>query len=383
MNGVDRAGAAAWLIGEGDGNAAVAARIVIAGAVVATVAATGLLTLPELGDGARGALVALRAAAIIALSIEYGLRLWLAPALEIGGGSAGGPRLAYALSMLGIVDLIAVVPFWLSLIAPVATPAMIAAGLIATLKVARYAPGLGLILTVIRNEARPLVAGFAMLGVLLVLASGAMYLLEREAQPQIFSSIPHAMWWGIVTVASVGYGDMTPVTALGRIVGGVVIVLGLGIFAVPVGILATGFASELRRRDFIVTWQTVSNLPLFAGLAASQIGEIARLLRPIVVPADTVVVRRGDSADAMFFIMEGEVEVDVAPHPARLHAGQYFGEIALLREMARTATVTTLSECRLLSLGVRDFRRLMEQFPDIKASIAREVERRQPQGPSG
>ena len=377
MNGVDRAEAAAWLIGEGDGNAAVAARVVIACAVVATVAATIVLTLPELGDGARGALIALRAAAVALLSIEYLLRLRWSSNVD------GGSRLAYIFSFLGLVDLVAVLPFWLSLIAPVAAPAIVAAGLIATLKIARYAPGLGLILTVIRNEARSLVAGFAMLGVLLVLASGAMYLIERAAQPQIFSSIPHAMWWGIVTVASVGYGDMTPVTALGRIVGGVVIVLGLGIFAVPVGILATGFAGELRRRDFLVTWRTVSRLPLFAGLAASQIGEIARLLRPIVVPPSTVVVRRGDSADAMFFIMEGEVEVDVAPHPARLHAGQYFGEIALLREMARTATVTTLSECRLLSLGVHDFRRLMEQFPDIKASIAREVERRQPQGSSG
>lgn len=377
MNDVERTGAAAWWIGEGDGSGATVARAVIAAAIAITVAATILLTVPDLDAGLKNWLVTLRGAAVVLLSIEYTLRLWRS------FGAGGGSRLAYMFSFLGVVDLMAVLPFWLSLAAPIGGSVTIGAGLAAVLKIARFAPGLGLILTVIHNESRPLLAGFAMLGILLVLASGAMYLIEREAQPQLFSSIPSALWWGIVTVASVGYGDMTPVTPLGRVVGGLVIVLGLGVFAVPVGILATGFAGELRRRDFLVTWQTVAKLPLFAGLAASQIGEIARLLRPIVVPPNTVVVRRGDSADAMFFIMEGEVEVDVAPHPARLHSGQYFGEIALLREMARTATVTTLSECRLLSLGVHDFRRLMERFPDIKASIAREVERRQRQSSTG
>jgi voltage-gated potassium channel len=203
-----------------------------------------------------------------------------------------------------------------------------------------------------------------------------MYVLEREAQPKIFASIPHAMWWAIVTIATVGYGDMFPITPVGKVFGGMVMVIGIAVFAVPAGILATGFASEIRKRDFVVTWQTVANVPLFAGLDAARIAEISRLLKRQVVPAQFAVVRRGDPADAMFFIMAGEVQVDITPTPVRLGRGQYFGEIALIRDTVRTATVTTLAECQLLSLDVADFRRLLESNPGLKATITRTAEER-------
>ena len=117
-------------------------------------------------------------------------------------------------------------------------------------------------------------------------------------------------------------------------------------------------------------------MPLFAGLDAARIAEIARLLKRQVVPAQFAVVRRGDPADAMFFIMAGEVQVDITPTPVRLGRGQYFGEIALIRDTVRTATVTTLAECQLLSLDVADFRRLLESNPSLKAAITRTAEER-------
>jgi voltage-gated potassium channel len=202
--------------------------------------------------------------------------------------------------------------------------------------------------------------------------------LERETQPKVFASIPHSMWWAIVTIATVGYGDMYPVTPLGKLVAGLVMVLGIAVVAVPAGILATGFAAEMRKREFVVNWQTVANLPLFSGLDATRIAEIVRLLKPQVVPAQFAVVRRDEPADAMFFIMSGQVEVDVHPHPVRLHRGQYFGEIALLRDIVRTATVTAVTECQLLALDVADFRRLLETNPGLKASITRLAEQRIP-----
>jgi voltage-gated potassium channel len=167
-----------------------------------------------------------------------------------------------------------------------------------------------------------------------------------------------------------------PVTPLGKIFAGVVMILGIAMFAVPAGILATGFAVELRRRDFVVTWQTVARVPLFAGLDAARIAEIARLLKREIVPAKYAVVRRGEPAEAMFFIMSGEVEVDVRPTPRRMARGQFFGEIALLRDTVRTATVTTVTECELLALDVVDFRRLLDTHPDLKASISRVAEQR-------
>jgi voltage-gated potassium channel len=100
--------------------------------------------------------------------------------------------------------------------------------------------------------------------------------------------------------------------------------LGIAMFAVPAGILASGFAAEVRKREFVVTWQMVANLPLFARLDVTRIAEIARLLKRQVVPGKYVIVRRGETADSMFFIMSGEVEVDVQPIPRRFGRGQYF-----------------------------------------------------------
>jgi voltage-gated potassium channel len=145
---------------------------------------------------------------------------------------------------------------------------------------------------------------------------------------------------------------------------------------VPAGILASGFAGELRRRDFIVTWETVAQVPLFGQLDASRIAAIARLLHPQIIPAHHVVVRRGEPADAMYFIMEGEVEIDLHPTPVYLKKGQHFGEIALLKKTSRTATVTTTTECRLLTLEAHDFHRLMAQHPDLASAIARITEER-------
>jgi voltage-gated potassium channel len=144
--------------------------------------------------------------------------------------------------------------------------------------------------------------------------------------------------------------------------------LGIAMFAVPAGILATGFATEIRRRDFVVTWNAVARVPLFSGLDATRIAAIARLLKPQIVPERQVIVRRGEPADAMFFIMEGEVEVEIEP-PVKLGKGQFFGEVGLLLDTARNATVEALRECRLLVLDRADFQRLMHQHPDLKARI--------------
>jgi voltage-gated potassium channel len=204
-----------------------------------------------------------------------------------------------------------------------------------------------------------------------------MYVLERDTQPTVFTSIPKTMWWGIVTIASVGYGDMTPVTPLGRIFGGMVIMLGIAVFAVPAGLLATGFAAELRKRDFVVTWDAVAKVPLFAGLHARQIADIARLLKPQLVPERYLIVHRGDAADAMYFVISGEVEVEIAM-PVRLRSGQFFGEIGLIRDVERTASVTAVTECQLLRLDVGDFRRLMNQYPELEAAIRKIAESRVP-----
>ena len=338
--------------------------LVIAAAVLAAMAET----VPNLSaDGLR--LVHRLGGLTLALfTIEYVLRLWMAPERnpELSPARA---RLRYARSFLGLVDLLVLVPGYLVLVQPTGRGLVELADLLALLKLARYAPSLGLVAAVFRNEARPLIGALMAMGVLLVIAAGCIYLLERDAQPEVFTSIPRALWWAIVTMASVGYGDMVPVTLGGRIFGGLVMLLGIAVFAVPVGLLATGFAQEVRRRDFVVTWHAVARVPLFASLDATRIAGITRLLKPQIVPPNHAVVRRGEPADAMFFIMKGAVEVDILPRPVRLGAGQFFGEIALIRDTVRTATVTAVEECQLLALDVLDFRRLTAQMPDLKERL--------------
>jgi len=345
--------------------------------ILTSVVAVALETAEEISSRYAGLLGAIELMVVGLLTLEYALRLWSAPEREPDGTKRPwGARFSYAVSAAGIIDLVAILPFYVGLLLPLNPDWLRVLRLLRLLKLARYVPALGLLAAVIRNESRPLLATLMVLVVLLVLNSGIMFVLEREAQPKIFASIPHTLWWAIVTMASVGYGDMAPITLWGRVFGGLVIILGVAMFAVPTGILATGFAIEIRKRDFVVTWQTVAKVPLFAGLDAARIAEIARLLKREVVPANYVIVRRGERADAMFFVMSGEAEVDIPPTPRRLGRGQYFGEIALLRDTVRTATVTAVSECQLLTLEAGDFRRLLDAHPDLKDELLRVAEQR-------
>ncbi len=349
-------------------------RLVPAAIVLVSIADASLSTLPDLSPHAVSILQsgALLCGALFAL--EWVLRLWLAPQLVAGHA---GARRAYLHSFLGLVDLGAAAslltlagrePHW--------RDATLLLQSFAVLKLARAASGLSLIVAVMRNEARSLLAALVTMLTVLFLASTLMYLIERDAQPEIFSSIPASLWWGIVTMGTVGYGDMTPLTPLGRVFGGGIILIGVAMFAVPAGILATGFAAELKRRDFVVSWHAVAKVPLFSGLDATRIATIAALLKPQIVPERQVIIRRGEPADAMFFVMEGEVEVDVHPVPVRLAKGQFFGEIALIKEVMRTATVTALKEVRLLRLERADFQHLMTQYPELKSAIERIAETR-------
>jgi voltage-gated potassium channel len=361
-----------------------AVRVLLLAAILASVSVVVLETVESLAERHHVLFTAIEIIAVGIFTLEYALRLWIAPEGNLGQGTtARRARLRYAVSAFGVIDLLAFLPFYVNLLLPIHPDLLHLLRLLRLLKIARDAPGLSLFVAVLRNERRPLLISLMVMLILLVLESSVMFVLERDAQPLGFGSIPQAMWWAIVTMSTIGYGDVVPMTVLGRVFGGFVMVIGIAMFAVPAGILATGFATELRKRDFVVTWQTVAKVPLFAGLDAARIAEIARLLKRQVVPANYAVVRRGEPADAMFFIMAGELEVDVQPAPRRMGRGQYFGEIGLLYDTVRTATVTTVTECDLLTLQVADFRRLLDSYPDLKAAVTRIAEQRLSAGTSG
>jgi voltage-gated potassium channel len=371
----------ASILQEGESRCAteVAAKVFFVSVILTSLAAIVFETSAEFGKAQSGLLQTVEYTTVALFVAEYLLRLWVAPELAADGAlHPAKARVDYLVSIYGVIDLIAILPFFIGALWSIDSDWLRVLRLLRVLKLARYVPALGLFAEVVRNERRPLFAALMVMLVLLLINSAIMYALERQAQPKSFASIPHAMWWCIVTMASVGYGDMTPLTIQGKMFGGFVMLLGIAMFAVPAGILATGFAAEIRKRDFVVTWQMVSKLPLFTRLDASRIAEIANLLKRRLVPAEYSIVRRGETADSMYFILTGEVEVDVQPTPLRLGRGQYFGEIALLNDTVRNATVTAVSDCQLLSLDAADFRRLLNTHPDLKKEISQVAQERMP-----
>jgi voltage-gated potassium channel len=365
------------LDGEARTRGAAAVRVVMVAAIVLNAVAIVLTTVKSLHAAYGYLFDAMDDTAVVLFALDYGARIWTAPEGEPANShSPWSVRLAYIGSALGIVDLIAMLPLFLEPFVRSDSDWVRVLRLVAVAKITRYAPPLQLFIAVIRSEAQVLLSALLAMTVVWVLVSAIIFALEHEAQPEVFSSVPMAMWWAIVTMATVGYGDIVPVTPAGRVFGGIVMVLGIASVAAPAGILATGFATELRKRRTRTSWELVAKLPIFANLEAPRIAAIARLLKLDVVPPRYTIVRRGEPGDAMFFIVSGEVEVEVQPNPVRLGAGQYFGEIALLREVPRSATIMSVTECELLVLNAVDFRRLLEEHPAIRESMRELAERR-------
>ncbi|WP_456716865.1 cyclic nucleotide-gated ion channel [Bradyrhizobium sp. USDA 4353] len=244
------------------------------------------------------------------------------------------------------------------------------------LKVIPGVPGLRRLRRVMVVEARPLLSVLVLFLLVLFLGSVAEYALEHDAQPATFGTIPSAMWWAVVTLTTTGYGDVVPITPLGRLVAAMVMISGLGVFGLWTGILATSFAAETRRENFLKTWELVGRVPFFATLGPATIADVTEMLRAIDLPPRITIIRKGTPGDCMYFIAAGEVEVELPGKKVRLGEGAFFGEMALLGNSLRSANITTTTLSKLLVLDLVDFRVLMARHPDLVQSIDAEAQRR-------
>jgi voltage-gated potassium channel len=288
----------------------------------------------------------------------------------------GSERKNYFFTAAGVVDLLAVIPVPLALLFGAASDTAWLLAALWLLKLTPVLPGLSLLGRVVEQEARPLASVLVLFLIVLSLSAVALYVLEGAGQPERFGSLPRALWWAVTTLTTTGYGDAVPETSLGRLVAAIVMVCGLGLFGLWAGILATGFAAEHRRRDFVRNWDLVTSVPFLRNLNAPAIIELTRMLRRLDLPERSVVVRRGRPGDCMYFIASGEVEVRLDPQPIRLAAGSFFGEFALLDGRPRTATVVTTMPTTLLILEVSDFRAFTAHHPELAQSVESEAARR-------
>jgi voltage-gated potassium channel len=343
--------------------------------IVIDVLAMILASVPEF-DARFGALfTVVKVGAVMVFALEYAARLWSVAGHSPRKLSPAQDRIEYALSSLGIIDLMAFLPASIALIAGSRSTLMLL-GMLPFFKLVRYSPAMRSLLSAIHAERRTLLGCLVILAGAVLLFATLLYAIEHDVQPDKFGTIPDAMWWAIVTLGTVGYGDVVPVTALGKLVSVFTIIGGLTMIALPVAIISTAFADEVRRRDFVVTWGMLARVPLFSHLSASEIADIMRLLQAHTIESGEILVRRGDAATSMYFITAGEVEIELPTQRVRLSDGTFFGEIALLHRTKRSGTVTATRKTKLLTLDAQDFHALIERVPALAAHVHRTAKAR-------
>jgi len=186
---------------------------------------------------------------VAVFSVEYLARLWcIVEAPRYKGLSAAGARLRYALSPMALIDLAAILPFYLSFLFPADLRFLRVLRLLRLLKLSHYFPGLDVFLYVLRVQLPSLAAATLVMLVLILFSACLMFLLEGPAQPEAFGSVAAAVWWAVVTLTTVGYGDITPVTSMGKVLGAIIMLLGVGTVALPAAMLAGRFSEEIQNR---------------------------------------------------------------------------------------------------------------------------------------
>jgi voltage-gated potassium channel len=335
--------------------------------IVVSVTTAVLKSVPAIGRAYGPLLDLVLLLTTLGFAVEYAMRIWIAPD-NPGAAGAARERLRYVFSLPGLVDLVAAIPF---AFAPHFGLNLDWLDIVPIFKLLRHTAAFQFMVEAVYSERRVLWSAAVLMLVLLVFQSSLVYYFEREAQPDKYGSIPEAMWWGIVTLTTVGYGDVTPVTLWGKMAGGLTAVMGLCMFAIPVGIIASAFIEAVRRREFVDTWNLVAKVPLFRTLDAARIAAVAGVLRARRAERGERLIRKGDHGDSMYFIVSGEVEIDQengAPK-GRLGAGDFFGEIALIADRTRTATVNALIPSKLLVLHKDEFESFMEEHPDLRDAV--------------
>lgn len=303
-------------------------------------------------------------------TLEYALRLWTA--VEVPFLRKDPPwlaRLKLAKTPALVIDLLAVLPFYLQSFVGIDLIFLRVLRLLRFLKLSRYSPAMHTLVRVISNERRSLLGAGFLLVTALLFASAGIYMIEGKAQPDKFGSIPDSAWWAVATLTTVGYGDAVPITPLGRIFGAFVMIAGLCVLALPVAIISTGFAQEVGRRDFVVNWSLMSRIPLLADLDASEVGELMPLLHAHNLPPKMEVLAAGQPAHAMFFVASGKVRMIHPEGDVTFDTGDFFGASALLLSEPPSAPFVTVTKTRLLKLHAEDLHRIEMLNPHLVDEI--------------
>lgn len=215
--------------------------------ISANVIAIVLESVPSIHLGYEKEFARFELISVIIFTIEYFLRVWSSVEIDKKFSHPFWGRLRYLITPGALIDLVAIVPFYLSMFFALDLRFLRALRLVRVFKLTRYSGAMNVLLNVFKEERNAFYAAFFVLIILMVVASTGIYLIEHEVQPEHFGSIPAAMWWAMATLTTVGYGDVTPITPLGKFFGGCITIIGVGMVALPAGILASGFSDQMHR----------------------------------------------------------------------------------------------------------------------------------------
>jgi voltage-gated potassium channel len=303
---------------------------------------------------------------LVVFAIEYVVRLWVSVEHPRSRGLAPWrARLAYAVTPGAIIDLVALAPFVLQLFGDFNLRVLLLARLLRLFKLARYSTGFQALFEALRRERHALLACLLILFSVVLVFAALMYTVERDAQPAVFGSIPQAMWWAMETVTTVGYGDVIPQTPLGRIIGGLTMIAGIVMLALPVAIIATSFAEVIRQRGFVVTYTMLQRIPLFQKLEREDGSEILPILRALTMNAGSPITHESRSHHGLFVVVDGKVEVDHPDGRVVLGDGDPFGGLPGMNVTEPAHATFAATTVRLILLERADYARLLERRPGL------------------
>jgi voltage-gated potassium channel len=337
--------------------------------IVLNVIAFSLETVPSIHDRHAIFFRTFDVISILIFTVEYAARLWVCTEhAPFRGLSPLRARLKFARGPLMVVDFLVIAPFYLSFLLPIDLRVLRILRLVRFFKLARFSSAFNTMLRVITGERSALMGVLIVMLGMIIIAASLLYLVEGHLPGSKFSTVPEAMWWAVATLTTVGYGDVTPETPLGKFLAGLVMISGLGFFALPIGIIASGFMEEFRRKDFIVTWGMAARSAVFSTLKPEEITDILHVLKSRTAPPGSVIALDGEQPGALFMIGSGEVEIRDADRPELeplgLGEGQFWGARSLLTgKQEETAIAKTT--CDLIVLDQEDFRRLSRTRPSV------------------
>ena len=222
--------------------------------IILNVAAITLESIASVRNRWHAELIAFELVSVCIFSLEYILRIWSAPENgDLTGETSKEKRKAYVLSFTGLIDLLAILPYLLQLVGLSADMRMLRVLRLARLlKISHYTSALEDLMSAIYSERKAFLAALYLLVLALFLSSSLIYVAENEVQPDVFSSIPETMWWSIVTLTTVGYGDVSPVTTVGKLIGAATAMMGVCSIALLTGIIGAGFSNQMSKKKATV-----------------------------------------------------------------------------------------------------------------------------------